>query len=100
MMYWAIHQAMEHSVGHRMNANDVPAGLDLPAEISVGAALYVDNCVTCHGSRGRAQSANSKGLNPKSPDFFSATREPDPAENFQFIKYGVEMTGMPGFAGT
>ncbi|MCZ4354597.1 cytochrome c [Roseovarius aestuarii] len=100
MMYWATHQTMEHSVGRRMDANVVPAGLDLPTEISAGAALYVENCVTCHGSPDRERSAISQGLNPQPPDLFSATREPDPAENFQFIKYGVKMTGMPGFAGT
>jgi mono/diheme cytochrome c family protein len=57
MMYWATHQTMEHSVGRRMKANVVPAGLDVPAEISVGAALYVENCVTCHGSPDRKRSA-------------------------------------------
>jgi hypothetical protein len=31
---------------------------------------------------------------------FRADRKPDPAENFQFIKYGVKMTAMPGFAPT
>lgn len=39
-------------------------------------------------------------MNPTPPDLFEATREPDPQENFQFIKYGVKMTGMPAFGPT
>lgn len=42
----------------------------------------------------------AEGLNPLPPDLFRADRKPDPAENFQFIKYGVKVSAMPGFAPT
>jgi mono/diheme cytochrome c family protein len=41
-----------------------------------------------------------QGLNPTPPDLFRADREPDPQENFQFIKHGIKMTGMPAFGPT
>ena len=100
LFYWVTHQTMEHSVARRLAANMVPAGLDAPAQIAAGGALYVANCAVCHGGPGLAPTAISKGLNPQPPDLFRATREPDAAENFQFIKHGVKMTGMPGFAPT
>lgn len=100
LVYWVTHQTMEHSVARRLSANTVPAGLDAPGQIAAGGALYVANCAVCHGGPGLAPTAISKGLNPQPPDLFRATREPDAAENFQFIKHGVKMTGMPGFAPT
>ncbi len=39
----------------------------------------------------------TQGLNPTPPDLFRADRAPDPQENFQFIKHGIKMTGMPAF---
>jgi mono/diheme cytochrome c family protein len=100
LMYWTAHQTMEHSVKRRMGANIAPANLHMTATIAAGGALYADNCVICHGAPDRERSDISMGLNPQPPDLFDAMREPDAAEDFQFIKYGVKMTGMPGFAGT
>ena len=42
----------------------------------------------------------AQGLNPEPPDLFRASRKPDMSETFRFIKYGVKMTAMPGFAKT
>ncbi len=100
LVYWATHQTMEHSVARRLGANIVPADLDTPANGAAGGAIYLANCAVCHGGPGLAPTAISQGLNPQPPDLFGATREPDPAENFQFIKHGVKMTGMPAFAPT
>jgi mono/diheme cytochrome c family protein len=100
LVYWATHQTMEHSVARRLWANVVPAGLDAPDKIAEGGRLYLENCSVCHGGPGLERSAISEGLNPTPPDLFRASREPDPAENFQFIKHGVKMTGMPAFGQT
>ncbi len=100
LVYWATHQTMEHSVARRLGANVVPADLDTPAHSAAGGTIYLANCAVCHGGPGLVPTAASQGLNPKPPDLFEATREPDPAENFQFIKHGVKMTGMPAFSPT
>lgn len=100
LVYWVAHQTMEHSIARRLGQNIVPARLDAPVTIAAGGALYVKNCMVCHGAPQVDRTAISKGLNPQPPNLFLATRKPDAAENFQFIKHGVKMSGMPGFAGT
>ncbi len=99
-VYWATHQTMEHSIARRLGANIVPAGLDAPQQIATGGQIYVQNCAVCHGRPDMPPTAISQGLNPTPPDLFRATREPDPQENFQFIKHGIKMTGMPAFGPT
>lgn len=100
LVYWATHQTMEHSVARRLGANAVPTGLDTPEKIAEGGQIFVANCAVCHGRPGVAPTSISQGLNPTPPDLFRATREPDQQENFQFIKHGVKMTGMPAFGPT
>jgi mono/diheme cytochrome c family protein len=100
LVYWATHQTMEHSVARRFGANIVPAGLDAQQKIAQGGQIYVVSCAVCHGRPGVEPTPISQGLNPKPADLFLATREPDPAENFQFIKHGIKMTGMQGFGPT
>ncbi|MDR3495907.1 MAG: cytochrome c [Ancalomicrobiaceae bacterium] len=94
---WAVHTVSEASVAARLGANKVPAGLDKPETIKAGGRLFVENCAVCHGAPEVAPTPIAQGLNPSPPNLFAATREPDEKENFQFIKYGVKMTAMPGF---
>ncbi len=100
LVYWATHQTMEHSVARRLGANVVPEGLDAPQKIAEGGQIFVENCAVCHGRPGMEPTSISQGLNPTPPDLFRADREPDPQENFQFIKHGIKMTGMPAFGPT
>ncbi len=95
---WIVHKVSDTSVGARLGANHPPTGYDQVSKIAAGGRLFAGNCAVCHGGPGLVPTAISKGLNPTPPDLFRADRKPDPAENFQFIKYGVKMTAMPGFA--
>lgn len=97
---WAVHTTSDRSVGARLGVIKVPSGLDQPATIEAGAHLFSQNCSVCHGGPGLERTAISRGLNPQPPDLFRASRVPAADENFQFIKYGVKMTAMPGFAPT
>ncbi|MDR3494421.1 MAG: cytochrome c [Ancalomicrobiaceae bacterium] len=94
---WAVHAISEASVAARLGVNTVPAGLDKPETIRAGGRLFVENCAVCHGAPELAPTPIAQGLNPSPPNLFAATRKPDEKENFQFIKYGVKMTAMPGF---
>lgn len=100
LVAWAFHATSEASVGARLGANKVPPGLDQRATIAGGGKLFVTNCVVCHGAPGVAPTSIAQGLNPRPPDLFRATREPDAQENYQFIAHGVKMTGMPAFEAT
>lgn len=83
--------------GEVLEQNHPPAAYDKPQMIAAGAKIFSENCAVCHGAPGLAQTAIAKGLNLTPPDLFRANRKPDPAENFEFIKYGIKMTAMPGF---
>ncbi len=98
LVAWVVHTVSDTSVGARLGANHPPSWLDQPEKIAAGGHLFVENCAVCHGGPGLVPTAIAKGLNPVPPDLFRFDRKPDPAENFQFIKYGVKMTAMPGFA--
>lgn len=97
LVAWVVRKVSDTSVGARLGANHPPVGLDSPDTIIAGGRLFSQSCAVCHGGPGLAQTTIAKGLNPTPPDLFRADRKPDPAENYQFIKYGVKMTAMPGF---
>jgi mono/diheme cytochrome c family protein len=97
---WAVHTVSDRSVGARLGAIHVPPGLDQPALIQSGGYLFSQHCVVCHGGPGLERTAIAQGLNPQPPNLFRANRKPASDENFQFIKYGVKMTGMPAFGRT
>jgi mono/diheme cytochrome c family protein len=100
LVYWVTHQTMEHAVARRLGANTVPADLKAPQKIAEGGQMFLQTCAVCHGQPGVAPTAIAQGLNPAPPDLFRATRKPDEQENFQFIKHGIKMTGMPAFGPT
>ena len=97
---WAVHVVSDHSVGARLGVIKVPAGLDQPQQIAAGGHLFAQNCAVCHGGPGLKETAIAHGMNPTPPDLYRAGRVPAADENFQFIKYGVKMTGMPEFGDT
>ena len=97
---WAMHVTSDASVGARLGANVVPAGLDNSDTIKAGGKLFVKNCAVYHGEPGVPPTHIAEGLNPAPPDLFRASRKPDPQENFQFIHNGVKMTAMPAFGET
>jgi mono/diheme cytochrome c family protein len=97
LVAWVVHKVSDTSVAGRLGANHPPAGYDRPEMTAAGGKLFSENCAVCHGGPGLEQTAIAKGLNPTPPVLFRAGRKPDPAENFQFIKYGIKMTAMPGF---
>ena len=97
---WALHAVSDHSINARLGDIVVPPGLDAAEMIQAGGHLFAQNCVVCHGGPGLKATNIRQGLNPAPPDLFRAGRKPSMAETFRFIKYGVKMTAMPGFAGT
>ncbi len=98
LVAWALHETSDRAVGARLGDIVVPDGLDKPETIKAGGKLFAENCVVCHGGPGLKPTNIAQGLNPTPPNLYRATRKPRMNEMFWFIKNGVKMTAMPGFA--
>jgi high-affinity iron transporter len=72
---------------------------DLP-DLARGAALYADNCASCHGSNGDAKTRMAVGMDP--PPIAFADRERAAERSlfalYQVIDQGLEGTAMASFA--
>lgn len=95
---WALHEASDRSVAARLGDIEVPDGLDQPERIKAGAKLFGENCIVCHGGPGLKPTSVALGINPAPVDLFEADRDAELNETFWFVRNGVKMTGMPGFA--
>ena len=63
--------------------------------ISKGAVLFQNNCVSCHGEKGKGDGPMSKGLSP-APSNLTETQF-SPLEAYNVIKLGIEGTGMASY---
>ena len=56
------------------------------------------SCASCHGDDGRVPTTVGRSMYPRAPalDTPAVQRYTD-AELFRVIKYGIRLTGMPGF---
>jgi high-affinity iron transporter len=75
------------------------APADLP-DLARGAALYAENCASCHGANGDAKTPMAAGLDP--PPIAFADRERAAERSlfalYQVIDQGLEGTAMASFA--
>ena len=69
-------------------------------DLANGQALFLENCVSCHGLHGAGDGPSADTLNPKPRDFTDSQRLKTiaPHQLFQAITFGVEGTAMPSFA--
>jgi len=77
----------------------VPLAPTAPPDIARGAALYAQNCASCHGATGGGHGPGSAGLDPP-PIAFSDKVRADQRSLFglyQVITQGLDGTAMAGF---
>ncbi len=80
-----------------------PKAVPIPADeaaLLAGAGVYRGNCAVCHGLPHRAATPIAKGMFPRPPQLFQSDEmvTDDPAGvTFWKAKYGIRLTGMPGF---
>jgi high-affinity iron transporter len=69
-------------------------------KLANGEKLFQENCVACHGGRGKGDGPSADTLNPKPRNFTDPERMLSyaPYQFFQAISFGVEGTAMPAFA--
>lgn len=80
-------------------AYPVPLAPTVPPDLARGAALYAQNCASCHGSNGDGHGPASAGLDPP-PIAFSDKIRADQRSLFglyQVITQGLDGTAMAGF---
>ena len=65
-----------------------------------GAALYAQNCASCHGANGNGLGSAAKGLDPAPIAFTDAerARERSLFALYQVIEQGIDGTAMPSFS--
>ena len=88
-----------HAELRREAPKTVPIRAD-EAALVVGVRVYREDCAVCHGLPHRASTAVSKGMFPRPPQLFQPDEmvTDDPAGvTFWKAKYGIRLSGMPGF---
>lgn len=97
--YWMIQSLRDRSIAVRARNIKVPADLNDPKRIAVGAGLYTEMCSGCHLGPGLEKTEISQGLYPQAPELYR-TLGHSPAQEFWMIKHGVKMTAMPAWGRT
>lgn len=85
---------------HLLKIYPVPVGPKQPPDLARGASLYLQNCASCHGATGGADTPTARKLNPPPIAFAdrSRARERSPFALYQVINQGLEGTAMQSFA--
>jgi high-affinity iron transporter len=89
------------SLAHRLlAAYPVPLAPRRAPDLSRGAALYAENCASCHGSKGEGPSAAFAQLDPPPIAFADRARARDRSlfGLYQVVTQGLEGTAMQSFA--
>ena len=60
-------------------------------DVAAGKQVYAQQCVVCHGIKGKGNGPSGKALNPKPTDFTTAVA--DDAEWFKATKLGSKAVG-------
>ena len=64
-----------------------------------GSMTYDKNCAFCHGSLKQPVSPMRKKFYPSVPQLMTHTPDDPDGNLFYVIKYGIRLTGMPGWDG-
>ncbi|EJU09709.1 MAG: FTR1 family protein [Gammaproteobacteria bacterium] len=81
-------------------AYPVPLAPSAPPDLARGAALYAQNCASCHGAAGDGKGPLAAGLDPPPIAFTDAARADQRSlfGLYQVITQGLEGTSMAGYA--
>lgn len=95
-VYTLLESGMHYSV--RRHAREIAAPqLGDARQVALGAALYRDNCVQCHGAPGVAQSPIGQSMQPLPGPLVDASKRWKPQELYWITRHGIKMSGMPAW---
>ncbi|HKP34110.1 MAG TPA: FTR1 family protein [Sphingomicrobium sp.] len=85
---------------HLLSAYPVALGPKQPPDLARGAQLFQQDCASCHGAKGDAQTPMAKQLDPPPIAFADRerARQRSPFALYQVINQGLEGTAMQSFA--
>jgi high-affinity iron transporter len=85
---------------HLLAAYPVPLGPKQPPDLARGAQLFQQDCASCHGAKGDADTPMARQLDPPPIAFTdrARARERSPFALYQVINQGLEGTAMQSFA--
>jgi len=85
--------------GAVLRAYPTPLAPGAPPDLARGAALYAEQCASCHGATGAADGPGAKGLEPPPIAFgdLARARERSLFGLYQVISQGLEGTAMASF---
>lgn len=87
---------MHHSVRKHADGIVVPV-LETPQRIAIGARVFRDNCVQCHGAPGVAQADFAKSMQPVPGPLMDVARRWSAAQLYWITRNGIKMSGMPAW---
>jgi mono/diheme cytochrome c family protein len=96
---WLLDAVQRRSVAVRAGHPASPS-LDDPSLVLLGASVYGEMCVVCHGAPGVDRGEIGRGLTPRPPDLARAAHEWSDAQLFWILKHGIKLAGMPAFGRT
>ena len=94
-------ERLAHGLGQRLlAAYPVPLAPDRAPDLGRGAQLYAQDCASCHGATGLADTDMARRLDPPPIAFADRTRARERSlfGLYQVIGQGLEGTAMPSFA--
>jgi mono/diheme cytochrome c family protein len=95
-VYTVLEEGMTQSV--RKHAQDVKLPqLGGEQQLRLGAQVYRDKCVQCHGGPGVAQASIGMSMQPIPGPLVDATQRWTPRELYWVTKNGIKMSGMPAW---
>jgi len=97
-VYALLDLTMKYSVRRRAAGIDVPP-LDDARQRAQGLRLFAEHCSGCHGAPGQAPETYAQLLQPLPGPLTHAARQWRPQELYWIARYGVKMSGMPGWEG-
>ncbi len=96
---WLFNTTKHQSVERQARGIDLPE-LDSEQLRRAGINEFDEMCAGCHTAPGAQPSPLAQGLNPAPPDLDISAKNLTPEELFWTIKFGIKMTGMPGWGPT
>ncbi len=95
-VYTVLEEGMANSVRHHARDVQVPR-LGGEQQLRLGAAVYRDKCLQCHGGPGVAQSTIGMSMQPIPGPLVDATQHWEARELYWITKNGIKMSGMPAW---